>query len=291
MSLHRLSAWILGLSLCAAPPAAYMGQTPPGAKAVVFAPDVISTGRDFVMNGAFSRDGRSFYYTVTDGPWMKFDVWMTRLEGRTWTPPAPAKLLPGKDTFEVFFAPDGQRMLFTGGTMENTDLYLVTQAGAGWGVPVRLPDVINSPVYEMFSSMTREGTLYFGRNGEVWRSRLEDGQYRRAEPLPAPVNTGARKAGDPLISPDEDFLIFLMGDGPDSQGQADLYISFRTKDGGWTAPRNLGQEINTPEFECGPSLTPDGKYLLFTRRKAWKTDVPSKIWWVSTDFIQRLRPL
>ncbi len=291
MSRHRLSALVLGLSLSAAPPTAYFGQTPPGAMAVVFAPDFISTGKDFVMNGAFSRDGRSFYYTVTDGPWMKFDVWMTRLEGRTWTPPAPARLLPGKDTFEVFFSPDGRRMCFTGGTMANTDIHVMDRAGEGWGAPVPLPEAINTPVYEMFSSMSAQGTVYFGRGGDLWSARVEGGTYLKAEPLPAPVNNGAHKAGDPLISPKEDFLIFLMGGGPDDQGQADLYISFRTKDGGWTAPRNLGPEINTPEFECAPSLTPDGKYLLFTRRKAWKTDVPSKIWWVSTDFLQRLRPL
>ncbi len=290
MSIAHLFALQLGLSLAAAPPTAYFGQTPPGTQAVVFAPDTISTGQDYVMNGAFSKDGQEFYYTVTNGAWDKFQIWKTRLLEGKWTQPIPAKLLGDKDTFEAFFTPDGRRMFFTGGTMANTDIYYVERGSEGWGEPVRLPDVISSPVYEMFSSVSAKGAVYFGRNGQVWCARPEHGHYLKAEPLKPPMSSVKQDCGDPLISPQEDFLICTLGNGPGDQGQADLYIRYRTKDGGWTEAFNLGPQINSPEFECGPSLTPDGKYLLFTRRKAWKTEVPSKIYWVRTDFIQRLRP-
>ncbi len=94
--------------------------------------------------------------------------------------------------------------------------------------------------------------------------------------------------GDPFISPNEDYLIF-QSHRSGGFGQADLYISYKKEDGSWTNPRNLGPKINTSEFENAPSVTQDGKYLMFTRREQWLTEKPSKICWVSSDFIVRLK--
>ncbi|HSG28209.1 MAG TPA: hypothetical protein VLA34_06995, partial [Candidatus Krumholzibacterium sp.] len=62
----------------------------------------------------------------------------------------------------------------------------------------------------------------------------------------------------------------------------DLYISYRMADGSWTDPVNLGDRINTGEFEYYPRLSPDGRYLFFIRSM--------NVYWVSTGFIDRLRP-
>ena len=289
---HTAFALCFGLLLGAAtPPTAYFGQTPPGAKAVVFAPGFICTKDTFAMNGAFSPDGREFYYTVTNGAWDTFQIWRTRLQEGTWTEPAPVRFFADKETFEPCFAPDGRRLFFTAGTVANTDIHFVEKGSEGWGQPVRLPDVISSSAHEMFASVSTLGAIYFGRSGDIWCSRLEGGQYRKAEPLGPPVNSDKHNVGDPLISPQEDFLIHTQAEGPGGLGQMDLYIRYRTKQGTWTEPFNLGPEINSPEFECGPSLTPDGKYLLFTRREKWRTGNPSKIYWISADFIRQLRPL
>ena len=53
----------------------------------------------------------------------------------------------------------------------------------------------------------------------------------------------------------------------------------------WTEPINMGKNINTSGWEMGPSLSPDGKYLFFTRRKSWDTNEPSKIFWVDIAII------
>jgi len=52
----------------------------------------------------------------------------------------------------------------------------------------------------------------------------------------------------------------------------------------------MGPRINTPEWEMAPSLSPDGKYLFFTRRKAFQTDAPSQILWVSIGIVEQFRP-
>ena len=48
-------------------------------------------------------------------------------------------------------------------------------------------------------------------------------------------------------------------------GAVDLYISWRTDAGGWTAPRNLGPAVNTSGTEFCPFVSRDGRFLFFTR--------------------------
>jgi hypothetical protein len=66
----------------------------------------------------------------------------------------------------------------------------------------------------------------------------------------------------------------------------DLYICFRQPDGNWTDRINLGDRINSKGLERFPSVSPDGKYLFFTR------DTPGTeedVYWVSAKIIDRLR--
>jgi Tol biopolymer transport system component len=51
----------------------------------------------------------------------------------------------------------------------------------------------------------------------------------------------------------------------------------------------MGIGINTDGWEMAPSLTPDGKYLLYTWRKSILTNEPSRIYWVSTKILEKYR--
>jgi hypothetical protein len=44
----------------------YFGQTPPGKTPIIFAPGIICLDNRFEARGAFSPDGKSFYFTVTN---------------------------------------------------------------------------------------------------------------------------------------------------------------------------------------------------------------------------------
>jgi len=48
----------------------------------------------------------------------------------------------------------------------------------------------------------------------------------------------------------------------------------------------MGPEINTAADEYGPRVSPDGKYLFFTREVRGKT---MDIYWVSALIVDRLR--
>ena len=59
-------------------------------------------------------------------------------------------------------------------------------------------------------------------------------------------------------------LMILSAELPGGYGGQDLYLLNRQPDGTWSAPRNLGPELNTFEDEFAPWLDPDGVTLYFT---------------------------
>jgi hypothetical protein len=69
---------------------------------------------------------------------------------------------------------------------------------------------------------------------------------------------------DPMISPDEQFLIFTSVDRRDSYGEGDLYYSQRNGEGAWSSAKNMGSKFNTASYEYCSFLTPDNKYLFYS---------------------------
>jgi hypothetical protein len=66
------------------------------------------------------------------------------------------------------------------------------------------------------------------------------------------------------VSSNQSVIIFSSMGRPDSFGTGDLYVSCRSNQV-WLPARNLGPLINTPANETCPRLSPDNKYLFFTR--------------------------
>ena len=64
-----------------------------------------------------------------------------------------------------------------------------------------------------------------------------------------------------LAADGKTLLISLQRD--ESYGERDLYACFLRKDGSWTAPKNLGPEINTAADEGTPFLAADGRTMYF----------------------------
>ncbi len=59
-------------------------------------------------------------------------------------------------------------------------------------------------------------------------------------------------------------LMLISAQLPGGYGGQDLYLLNRQPDGTWSAPRNLGPELNTFDDEFAPWLDPDGITLYFT---------------------------
>lgn len=65
------------------------------------------------------------------------------------------------------------------------------------------------------------------------------------------------------FTPDLEVMVMGLMRNNDTQGQSDLYVSFRKSDGSYTEPQNMGTDLNTAGEEGTPFIASDGKTLYF----------------------------
>lgn len=260
----------------------YLGQTPPGLTAKIFAEGIISTGAS-EFGSTFTPDGQEFYYAISGIP-IQVIAFMKYEEDR-WTRPQVPVFSGRYSDWDLNFSPDGKKLFFTsnrpltgtGDPLDNSNLWIVEKTETGWDEPQHLGSIINTDGYENYPSVTTDGTLYYfhsgksdNRNPDVYYSRLENGKYTKPVKLGGEINSQYHE-WDPFVAPDESYLIFGSVDRPGGYGGCDLYISFRKSDGTWTRAVNMGESINTEANEFCPNVTSDGKYLFFTSRRRQHT--------------------
>jgi hypothetical protein len=299
----------------------YLDMKVPGARAVLFAPGVVSTGMH-ERDVAVTPYGQEIYWGVSTPGYGYATIVMARQTSTGWTPPRVATHLtdPSVLYIEPAISPDGKQLLFTlvrpdaAGRFADSDIWVMDRGKTGWEKPRRLDEAVNTDGAEFFPSVTRGGALYFtrepkdGQNAGLYRSRPVDGKYQPAERLPAQVNGGQARF-NAFVDRDERFLIVPMQGRADSLGGTDYYVVFRNDDDTWTEPVNLGAEVNTPgSQEYSPYISPDGKYFFFmSSRRAQSpparltykffADAAARprngnadVWWIDAGFIEKLRP-
>ena len=275
----------------------YFGQRLPGETPELFASEFLSARYGFVARIAFSPDGAECFFTVPDATFSHPKIYGTRKVGDTWTEPAiPSFADPQWINHEPFFSQDGNKIFFTSNRQTQSaankrDFWVSERTSTGWSDPRRLPPPINSDQTEYFYSQTADGTAYFCSdrpNGigalDIYRVRSGADPAAPAENLGAPVNSKYYN-GDPCISPDGRFLVFGAV-RPEGRGGMDLYVTFADGSNGWTVPANLGEGFNTPANEYAPSLSPDGRFLFFTRHDGRR----AVLHWVRASVLERFRP-
>jgi hypothetical protein len=299
----------------------YLGQTPPGDTPELFAPGVINT-EAVELNSVFSPDGREFFFTrLIEGPDEQEGYpgktrpilhHMVYTDG-AWTEPRPLRLFPDAPhawAADMAVSPDGQLLYFMGAhpvdadvTRSDLNLWVSRRLNDAWSVAEPLPEPVNSRSNEIYSSVVADGSLYFNSNrpdltevrSNFYRAqRLVDGGF--AEPVNVGWSVdGQLWVGDTFVAPDESYMV-LTAVHPSGYGGGDLYVSFRQVDGDWSEPINLGPDVNSEDLEYCPMVTPDGKYLFFSRRRSdppdsgWAGVVEGDVYWVDASVIERLRP-
>lgn len=259
----------------------YLGQTPPGAIPVLFAPGVISVNNHFEHSGAvFSPDKTEVYWSAKpDGDNVFHIYFMKRIDNR-WTTPQMLSFTENYDGNRHAFSPDGRKLYFE--TIRNPvggPILVVERSGDGWGDPAPLPPVINATGGERMFCLTENGSLYFARGGsptgdeEVLVSRFVNGQFVEPEPLGPNVNSPLTEAYI-FVVPDERYMVI---ESIDQGSYAGLYISYREADGSWSERVELS--FGWARF---PVISPDGLYLFFMGTGG--------IYWVSTSFVEDLKP-
>ncbi len=251
----------------------------------IFAEGVISTG-DFDSHPGFTPDGNTLYFLRSDPAFSHWTILVSHFENGSWGTPEVAPFSGQYSDADPFITPDGSRCYFisnrpvTGKTTPDLDIWMMEKTVTGWSEPKNLGTPVNSPGSEWYPTLATNGTLYFGSDREggkgrtdIYRARLVDGMYTQAENLGDSINTKFNEF-EPLIAPDESFLIFMAGGRADGRGGFDLYISYNLQ-GAWLTPRNLGDNINSSGNEYSPTISPDGKYFFWTSTRSF-TETPLK---------------
>ena len=137
--------------------------------------------------------------------------------------------------------------------------------------PQNLGDGINTSESEYFPSLPIDGReLIFTRrlnnhNEDFFLSESNNTGWEKARRLNGSINTDANE-GAQMISQDGQWLVFTGCNRPNGAGSCDIYISYFTPQG-WSEAINMGNKINTEEWESQPCLSPDKRDIYFASRR------------------------
>ena len=304
----------------------YLGQTPPGTTAELFAPGVLSTIAHEHSSPAFSPDGKEVYYSVFY-PGVPIEVIMfRRFERGEWSEPEVAPFSGRCRDGQPAFSNDGLKMYFCSTRPRENEakanrmtLWCVEKKQDSWGKPYCLEANVNSGNMEMTLSVAENGNVYFSANDSIkgwtlYKIGFKDGMYT------SPQCCGKLVGEDyaewcPYIAPDERYMLFSAY-AMKGEENNDIYIAFKDKHGNWSKAINIGLTVNTAYQEQFPRVSNDGKYLFFTSNRL-KIDRPinhsyeysepltykrikdmmnepgngkGDIYWVDAEFINELKP-
>jgi Tol biopolymer transport system component len=295
---------------CSAPERAtqfvpYLGQPAPGSTPEQFAPGIVNTDA-IEINGVFAPDGRTFFFArqLED----VFTIFRSDFGQTGWALPTPMQVYPDGVralAVDMTVTADGKSLYFLGQHAHegevgppDLDIWVVRHDGNSWGRAELVPPPVSTEFPESYPVVVADGSLYFsserpgGYGGyDIYRSQLlQDGGFDDPVNLGPSINTEFHE-GDTFVAPDESYLI-LSSRRPGGLGQNDLYVSFMEPDGTWSGPVNLGPAINSDQTDFCPMVTPDGKYLFFSRRTgaSWNEASEGEILWVDISVIESLRP-
>lgn len=313
-----------GALIAANPAGKYLGQPPPGTQAVRFAPGRVNAGPT-TRDMAIRPDGRAFYFSVLLPDFSRAAILVSRRGPTGWTEPevAPFSRDPRYRCLEPCISPDGTRFFFA--TDRPLDpcadkpgpfgIWSMVRVGDDWGPATPLGPEINGAGPAFYPSVTRDGTLYFTREGEgggsaIFRARPKGEGFAPPERLPAAVNSG-RDRYNAFVAPEEDYVIVPVFGAPDTMGGTDYYIVFRDAQDRWSRPINLGEAVNTAaNEEYSPYVSPDGKWFFFMSQRETRPVLPAGaplsfaglkalnralkaraagIYWMEAGFLQELR--
>jgi len=268
----------------------YLGQTPPSKTAQLFAPDTIKHLAH--SSPTFTPDGKEIYWSTVSENKEPRKIYYVKYENNNWSEPKVATFSGNYHDDQPFISYDGQKLYFASkrpkgiNGQQELDIWISKKIDQGWGEPKPIDKLIGF----WTPSITRTGTIYFldiikGKVG-ISRSELINGEYSTSEFLPEQINQKQSQNWCPFIAPDESYLIF-SSDREGGVGSGDLYICFKDEKGEWKEPINMGESINTSKQERFPGVSPDGKYLFFTR---WHSPPNHHdLYWIDADIINDLR--
>lgn len=264
------------------------GQLVPVDRPEIFAKGIVSNAGSVEFTCSFTIGGELYFTRREKGDINR--IYVTRFENGRWVTPVEATFTRNIWANHPAAAPDGKRLFFgsklslTGdsGPDNISSTWYIDRVNGEWTAPVMIGENI------MKVSVSRNNNIYFTDKSAGFHGCFiammgkTDAGYSDPVRVEIPV-TGA--VAHPTISAGEDYIIFDSYI-PGGFGQSDLYISFRSDEGKWSSPINLGEGINTDAIEDCAVLSACGKALFFSRNRSGETD----IYWIAMQDILELNP-
>ncbi len=268
----------------------YLGLENKANRPVPFARGLVSTKGQNEYGIHFSNDLSSIFFTRSSKK-NPYQIFVISHRKGGWK---KAELLPFIKSFpgvESCLSHDGKRFVYQWiddrGEEFRQDFYGVVRLADQWGTPKPLSK-IDFGERTVSPSLAKSGNLFysgdFDEKGQkdLYISEWRNGRYMRPRNLGKNVNSVHHEM-HVYVSPDERYILF-DSDRPNRYGRSDIFISFKTSKG-WSKSLNLGEAVNSKEWDWFPHVSPDGKYLFFCR--TIKGDID--IYWLQTKFIDHLK--
>lgn len=265
----------------------YFGQKPPGLIPEVFAPGIISLNGRYEHGVSFSPDLHEIYFSANKKGGLTA-IYFSKFEGKKWKPVKKAKFTKGRKEEEMhpFVSSNGEKIYFTALNSDNTDvkIWYANRSGDSWDDVTKLDSPINDDKV-FYPNAAKNGDLFYFNVSKrrMYFATNKNGSSPKVQEME--IEFGVHG----FISPSQDYLLVNARNKEDDQRKdSEIYVYFKKKDGAWSKPINLGKEVNSNFPETVPSITPDGKYLFFSRYN--EEGGLSNFYWVSTEVIENLRP-
>ena len=263
----------------------YLGQKPPGMKAEIFAPGIVSKALGHAFSCTFSPDGREFYFNHF------MTIMVCRLLDDGWTAPEPVAFTGNLRAHEPHITLDGKKLYF--GWFHPTPegfqkapkdyldygIYVCERTAEGWSEPKYVGP-------GMFVTSSQDGKVYVTEkkfkekkeiSAHIRQAIIENGIFVKFNALGgglADLQDHFPRTAHPSISPDGRTILFDVKKG------YGLFAAYLDESGVWSKPINLC-EHGIPANAAIANYSPDGKYIFFHNE--------GDIYWISSEFVERLR--
>lgn len=190
------------------------------------------------------------------------------------------------EEYNPWISADGKQLVFTsrrkgnvGGFIEDlgiytADIYWTLWKDTIWSKAKSLGGNVNTEWDEETVGLSPDGNMvmiYFDNSefyADLGASSLKGKMWQKPVMMPTQVNSKNFEGGA-TMSLDGQTIIFSSV-RKEGLGESDLWMVHKEKNGEWTAPVNLGNDINTKEAEEAPCFSLDGKTLYFAS-KGWNS--------------------
>lgn len=243
----------------------------------LYLPGIVSTGLN-EFGCALTPPQDELYYCIRHRSDL-FVILTSSFSNGSWSNPKIANFSGFYNDADPFISEDGKYLYFCSDrpindedTLRDWNIWRLERVGKNWG-NIKLLEFNTPNKNEMYPTVSLNGNVYFHSDllspnkfvdfnrTDLYYSINNNGKYSGYEKLPICSNDFPE--WDPFISPKEDYLIFTTTI-PGGFGGGDMYISFRSINGNWSKPLNMGSEVNSNGMDYCPNLTPDKKHLIFS---------------------------